>query len=172
MSITAVLAITAVASGAARSHRNGMPATHDVHPATVTAGGCTVPKANYVGTDAAASTSSTTYVTVPSMTRTFKIAGTTKTCVLVTFSAMGWAPAGELVDIEAVLDGTKVASPGEVQLTGDTDENSDGKWARSHAMQSVFSNVSPGSHTVVVLYRSFFGGSVTLNKSSMIVLHK
>jgi hypothetical protein len=62
-------------------------------------------------------------------------------------------------------------SPSSSQLSGDDDENNDGKWARDHSTQFVFGPVSGGTHTVSMLWSSFFGGSVFNHTMTMVVYH-
>jgi hypothetical protein len=170
--IASVLAMTSVAIGATRHANNGMPRSSAAGTNTVFTGSCKAPKVSFATNDAGSSTTSSAFATIPGMSVTFSIPGTASSCMIIEYSGQAFAPAGALINIRAVLDGVTVAGPGEVQLAGDTDENNDGKWSRSYAMQFAFPAVSPGAHTVTIQWRSFFSTSVSINKGSMVVQHK
>jgi hypothetical protein len=167
-----VLAITTVAIGATRHPHNGMAGRPSATPAGVIVGSCKAPKIDFATNDSTNNTSSSVFATIPGMSVTFKIAGTKPTCVMAEYSGQAFAPNGALLDIEAVLDGATVAAPGEVQLTGDSDENANGEWSRSHAMQFAWPSVPPGAHTVTIAWRSFFATPVTINRGTLLVHHK
>jgi hypothetical protein len=170
--IPLVLGLATVAIGATSHANNGMAAPASNGPDTVLTGACRTVKVNFATNDANSTTTSSSFAVIPGMSVTFTIPGTVSTCVTAEYSGQAFAPAGQLINIEAVLDGVTVAGPGEVQLAGDTDENANGEWSRSYAMQFAFPAVSPGTHTVTIVWRSFFGGSVSINRGSMIVQHK
>jgi hypothetical protein len=109
-------------------------------------------------------------VDVPDMSITYTQGKTG--CVLASFSAFTFAPGDALLFVQAILDGATVAAPGEVQLSGDDDEEGDGHWARSHSFTFAFPSVSAGSHTIKVQFRSFDGKIVFVHKRSLAVSHK
>jgi hypothetical protein len=167
-----VLGLATVAIGATSHANNGMAAPASNRPETVITGACRPVKVNFATNDVNSSTTSTSFATIPGMSATFTIPGTVTSCVTAEYSGQAFAPGGQLINIEARLDGGTIAAPGEVQLAGDTDENANGEWSRSYAMQFVFAGVSPGTHTVTIVWRSFFGQQVSINKGTMIVQHK
>jgi hypothetical protein len=125
------------------------------------------------GETLAQSTTSTTFVDIPDMTVPFTVGGTSlKNCIKVEFSAFTFAALDRLLYVRALLDGVKVASPSEVQFSGDDDEDADGNWARSHAFNFEFSNVAAGPHTLKIQFRSFDGGTVFVHRRSVFVHHK
>lgn len=121
-----------------------------------------------------ASTTSTSYVTVPGTA--FSFTQTTAGCAIVTFSAESWAPGGnKLIHLEAVMDGgarEAIGDPGDIQFSGDDDENNNQHWARSRAFTFVFSSVSAGAHALYIKWRSdTVGGKVYLGKHSVVLVH-
>ncbi len=67
--------------------------------------------------------------------------------------------------------GTVRRAPGEVQFSGDDDEDGDGRWARS-AAYNFLCTVTPGVHTFKAQFRSLDGGLVFIHKSSLFVHHR
>jgi hypothetical protein len=144
-------------------------------PVGPTFGGCTTGHV-YAKADSATGvgTSSETFVDVPNMSVSFKIGGTVPSCVIVSFSAYSFArlvdDVNQLLMVQATLDGTALP-PGEVQLSGDDDEDNDGEFARQHSMQWA-GPVNPGPHTVTIQFRSLFGASVFVHAPTMTVFTK
>lgn len=139
------------------------------------AGSCTITRVNFVTKETlATTTSSAAYTNIPELTVPFTMAGTTRSCVKVEFAAMVFAgnQPGNLMRVRARLDGVTIGSPTDVQLTGDDDEDNDGRWARSHAMNFAFNNVAPGPHTISIQFQSFSGGPVFVHKASVFVHHR
>ena len=116
-----------------------------------------------------ASTNSTNFVDVPNANVPFTQGA--NGCVVVTFSAENWAPSNRLTLLRARLDSSTTAQPGSIQLSGDDDENYNGKWARAHSFTFVFSSVASGSHNVQIQYESWNGGRVYLYKHTTVVQH-
>jgi len=136
-------------------------------------GTCKATKISFAtGETTGLSTTSTAYVAMPDMSVTFKIGGTATVCVKVEFSAFVFAALDRLIFVRALMDGATVGSPSEVQFSGDDDEEGDGKWARSHAFNFAFPTVAPGTHTIIIQWKSFDGGTVFVHKRSMFVHHK
>jgi hypothetical protein len=165
--VTLIFTVNAFAEGGAASKS-------DATTQAVISGTCKAMKRiSYASNDAVAvdTTTSIVMVSVPGTSVSFTIPGTVATCVIVDYSAYTWASAGELMMVQAVLDGAP-GFPGEVQFDGDSDENADGMWSRSHNHQWVFANVAPGFHTVNMEWRSFSGGTVWTHKRTMTVNHK
>jgi hypothetical protein len=125
------------------------------------------------GETLAQSTTSTAFVDIPDMTVAFTIGGSgQKNCVKVEFSAFTFAALNRLLYVRALLDGATVASPSEVQFSGDDDEDADGNWARSHAFNFEFKDIPAGPHTIKIQFRSFDGGTVFVHRRSVFVHHK
>jgi hypothetical protein len=163
--------ITSAVQGSGRGAADGgVPAGRPAATASsIALSKCKTSKAEVVTNDSTISTSSTSFVEMPGMTTTFK---STKGCLIVSFSSEPFATNGDLIQITASLDGsTALASPSVTQLSGDDDENSDGKWARDHSTQFVFPLSTTGTHTVSILWDSFFGGTVFNHTMTMIVYH-
>jgi hypothetical protein len=169
--LAAVATTTAVyALGGGEPNGNGVPAGSP-SPATVgmaptIASNCKVGKADIVTLESTQSTTSTSYVSVPGMSKSVKMS---KGCIIAVVSDWPFAAGGELLYIRVTVDGA-TGSPAEVQFSGDDDENSDGKWARSHSAQFVFV-VPKGPHTVSLEWKSFFGGTVFLHTPVMVIYH-
>jgi hypothetical protein len=169
----AALPITAAAQ------KGGVPAGASApQPALVSAqSNCTAKSRAFVTNDFQAdSTTSSSFVLVPGATVPFTIGGTSaKNCVAVTFSAMTFAAnspsVNQLMMVQAYLDGVPM-QPGEVQFSGDDDQDADGAWARSQSYTWVASAVPAGGHTVEIGYRSFFGGSVFIHRRTTVVQFK
>ena len=117
-------------------------------------------------------TTSTAFVDIPGATVTFKQGGRVADCIKVEFESMSFTTPNQLLFVRAVLDGAVVGAPGDVQFSGDDDEDEDGRWDRSHAMAFFFDGVAPGTHTVQIQFRSFSGGSVRVNRGSTAVSHR
>lgn len=164
---------TAVAHG---SHSgDGTPSTaRSVGPAaSITITNCKLPKTDFTTNDTTGlSTTSTTYVPVPGMTKSITQGTTTAGCVVVDVSAYSYAAGTNALEFVSVtLDGAP-GNPGEVQFSGDDDEDGDGAWARTHAAVFAFTAVAPGAHTVSMVFRSFDGQSVALHRPAMTIEHK
>jgi hypothetical protein len=126
---------------------------------------CGSKKANEAdGATTGNSTTSTSFVDVPDMSVTFSVRNAG--CAIVDFAAWAFAPGGtdELMMVQAVVGATPCA-PGEYQFAGD-----DNTLAASHAA-NFECPLTSGSNTIKIQFRSFFGGSVTMHRRSMYVLH-
>lgn len=129
---------------------------------TVTSGATLLKGARWVVDDSTGtSTTSTVFVPVPSMSLTFNHgqAGT----MIITYSAVGFAGAGELEWVEVQIDGVSVP-PGAIQWDGDS-----GTWATARSFTFVAESVSAGNHTVEVMYRSNGGTAVFMHWRSLVV---
>jgi hypothetical protein len=133
-------------------------------PDAVKSGGGSLSKFKYKSADNIVSTSSTTFETIPNMSKT--ISNNKKTKMIITFSADAYAANNELMFVVAIVDGNP-ARPGEVQFTGDTTET----WARAHSFTWVSGNLNPGQHTVEIQWRSNSGNQVTVKNRNMVVLY-
>ena len=117
--------------------------------------------------DVSQMTSSTTLEPVPDMSLSFQ--SSERQTLLVTYSAYAYAASDELMHVAAFVDGVG-AHPGEVQFLGDSDEDGDAKWARSHSFQWVFPDLAPGNHTVEIFFRGGFGGTVFMHRRVLTVM--
>ncbi len=165
---------SAVLGAGGQPSRSGLaPGTRQSRAPALT-GQCKVTKISYVtGEDTSLSTTSTAYVDVPGMSSTFTEGGTVTRCVVVQYTAYVFAATGgtALMYVRALLDGVTVASPTETQFDGDSDEEGDGRWARSHAFNFVFPSVTPGGHTIKIQWRSFDGGTIFTHRRTLLVSH-
>ncbi len=172
--VGAMLMGTAIAGNAGRGTLSGglAPSGSKSKPGTVISGSCPTPGTHFVAADnTGSSTASTTYVDVPDMSVSFTAGGTRSFCATATFSAWTFATGGALMYVQALMDGSVVAAPGEQQFSGDDDENANGEWARSHAFTFVFPTVAPGPHTIKIQFRSFDGKTVFVHRRSLVVFH-
>lgn len=145
----------------------GSPSSTAVGKASTNVSNCKVGKADILSSEGTQSTTSASYVSVAGMSKSVKMS---KGCMIVVVSDYPFAGvAGSLLDIRVLVDGA-TGSPPEVQFSGDDDENADGKWARSHSAQFVFS-LPKGPHTVDLQWKSFFGDTVSLHAPVMVVYH-
>jgi len=129
---------------------------------------CKTPKADFITNDVTGlSTTSTSYVPVPGMTKTVTIAGTAPSCLVVSVSAFSFASgSGALVFVSVTLDG-RLCNPTETQFSAQ-----DVTFAQAHAFLCAFPSVSPGSHTVSLVFRSLSGSTVFLHRPAMQIDHK
>jgi hypothetical protein len=111
------------------------------------------------------STSSSTYVDVIDTRIRFTQGGSSKSCVIVSFSAQADTP-GAVMQVRAVLDGNIECLPTDNSFVGGT--GALGTFT-SRAMNYVCENVAPGVHAVKMQFRSF--GEGALWKRTMIVQH-
>jgi len=172
--VTALLLGSSVAGNARSPHiRGGLAASAGTNkPATVVSGFCPTPGTHFVAADnTGVTTTSTTMVDVADMSVSFTTSGSQAWCATATFSAFTFASGDALMFVQAIMDGTTVGAPGEVQFDGDSDEDADGKWATSRAYTFVFPSVSVGAHTIKVQFRSYDGKSVAIHKRSLVVFH-
>ena len=139
--------------------------------ATPTIGSCSPTKVNFVASDVAFfTTTSTTFVNVPQGSVNFTQGGTGPSCVIVSLSANSFAvgkspstPSPLIVRI--TLDATSVALPSEVDFS---DGNDTGNQAR--AFDFIFPSVAPGAHTIRVQIRTTSDVlSADLNRHNIVV---
>ncbi len=116
-------------------------------------------------------TSSTGFVNIPRSGLNFTQGGAASSCVIIRFSAIAFAPEKRVMDVRVLLDG-RLAQPGVVLISGDDDEDFDGRWARSRSFEFFVPNVAPGRHSVRVQWRSFTGGPVYVNSRATVVQHR
>jgi len=124
-----------------------------------------------VATDGLDNTTSLSFVDVPDMSVDFVAKGNDG-CALVEYSASTFADAGNVVYVRALLDGTTVCAPDALQLSGDDDENGDGKWSRSHAFNFVCTGLIAGDHNIKIQWMGFTGGVIYVHQRSLFVHHK
>jgi hypothetical protein len=139
-------------------------------PAGVAAvqGSCVVNRATYrAETNGGGSTSSTTFVNVPDTALNFTLGGENPTCVIIVFTTQVLATADENMVIRARIDGgIGIGVPAEFAMgpgTGTTE---------ARPGQFVFDNVSPGSYTARMQFRSVTGTTVTLTRPTMVIHHR
>ncbi len=163
-----VLAVTTVAVGATRHPNAGQAGRQSAGPATVIVGGCKAAKVDFAANDVGTSTTSTSFVDLPGASVTFSIGGAATSCVVADYSGQAFAPSPRLLFIQALLDGASLGAPSPVQLVGGSADT----FSDSYSMQFVWPSVAPGVHTVKIQFRSFEGGSVAVNRGTLVVQHK
>ena len=127
-----------------------------------------LPKTDFITNDSTGlGTTSTTYVAVPGMTKSISLAGTAPSAVVVEVSAFAFAQgAGKLEFVSVTLDGAQ-GNPSETQFAAE-----DGTFAVAHAALFAFPGVSPGSHSVAMVFKSFDGTTVFVHRPAMDIRHK
>lgn len=75
----------------------------------------------------------------------------TQGCLVVDFTADSFAPFGNILYVQVLLDGTAM-TPGLVQLSGNDDPSNSGFWVRSHSFSFVATGLSSGQHTLQVQF--------------------
>jgi hypothetical protein len=97
----------------------------------------------------------------------FTVAGTKNSCVIVSFSAQAYAPAGRLIWVRAKRDGVP-SIDGEIAFAAE-----DGNFAQSHSYSFLFPSVAPGAHQVFLEYRSEVNGeAVNIDRFAVEVQHR
>jgi hypothetical protein len=119
-----------------------------VPPAHAAKGVCQTTKTHYRTTTEGATTTSTTYVKMPRTRLTFKQGGNKKGCAIVRLSAV--PRADYIMAVRAVLDGTKIGTPGEIELEYDSPG-----YLSPRGFEFVFRGVQPGKHTVWIEWRTY-----------------
>jgi len=128
---------------------------------------CKVTKADFItNATTGLSTASASYVPVPGMTKVVKVGGTTASCVLAEVSGDSIALSGEQEDVGLTLDGN-LGDPGGVVFS-----MNDPNAAQEHAALFAFPSVAPGSHTVAMVFKSAFGGTVSMSFPAMRIDHR
>jgi hypothetical protein len=179
LALAGAAAVAVVPIRTAAQQRTGLPESAAAPaPTTVTTKvNCAAKTRSFKTNDFSAdSTTSTVFVGIPGTDVPFTIGGTSlKNCIVVTFSAYTFAAdlggANQLMMVQAYLDGAPM-QPGEVQFSGDDDQNANFRWARTHSYTWTAYPVAFGNHVVQMAYRSFFGGTVFVHRRSTVVLSK
>jgi len=159
---------TAVYASGRGATDSGVPAGGVTKQASIAFSNCKTAKSDFITNDTTGlSTTSTSYVAVPGMAKTITIPGSVSSCVVVDASAFAFAPSQALEYVSVMLDGN-LGNPSEVQFAGDTQ----GIWAEAHAAVFAFPSVTPGNHTVALVFKSLDGKSVFLHRPAMEIKHK
>lgn len=114
-----------------------------------------------------ACTNTTSYATVPQMTRTFTVSGSASP-VVVTFSGAASLSGSEAFDtgfIRLTIDNAQ-QTPGEVPFI------SVGESSSAHAFSWQTKSLSTGTHTARIQWRTDLGSSFCLDARSLLVLHR
>jgi hypothetical protein len=157
---------TAVARGSSGSNGTPYHAGRASSTATFSISNCWLPKTDFITNDVFnLTTTSTSYVPVPGMTKRIWEGGSKPGCLLVDVSAYSYAKGTALEFVSVTLDGVQ-GKPFEVQFSGN-----DGEWAEAHAAQFAFSQVAPGYHHVSLVFNSFDGQAVFIDEPAMSVRH-
>jgi hypothetical protein len=169
--VTVALAGAAVSGGAVYASGGGAtgdPSGAGATPASsIAITNCKPAKVDFITNDAGPfGTGNPTFVPVPGMIKAVTVGGTTPGCVLVAVSGDTLAPSGEQAQVGVVLDGN-LGNPSFVSFS-----MNDPSAAQEHAALFAFPSVAPGSHNVAMVYRSAFGGTVSMSRPAMRIDHK
>lgn len=174
VALSALLLSAAGGAGAAEKSGRVSDAAEAAVSRAVVSGICTgMTEIDYKSDDTFnKTTSSSTFVNLPNGDVSFTQGGVGNGCVIVTFTAEGFARLSRRVDVRALLDNAVIAAPRTVWFSGDDDEDGDGAWARAHAFTFTFRSVAPGPHTVRMQFRSGrFSEPVFIHKHTVVVQH-
>jgi len=141
-------------------------------PRAAVKGRCGALRVDFAASDLMFSTtSSTIYANIPDTQITF--VQSKPGCVIVHYSAFVYAASDSaaLMYVRPLLDGAVTAVPAETQFSGDDDEDGDGRWARSHAMNFVFPDVPAGTHRLTMQWRSLVDGQVIYTHRRTTLVH-
>jgi hypothetical protein len=115
-----------------------------------------------------ACTTTSTFATIPQMTRTFTLGGTGNDEVVAMFQgSISLDSAGGTFDtgfVRLLVDGAQ-QSPGEIPVIGTDDRGTHGFNWQTKAL-------TPGSHTVKVQWRTDLNSNFCVDARSLIILHK
>lgn len=97
----------------------------------------------------------------------FTVPGNVNSCVIVSFSAQAYAPAGRLIWVRALLD-RRASIDGEIAFAAE-----DGNFAQARSYSFLFPSVAPGAHQVFLQYRSQVNGeAVNIDRFAVEVQHR
>jgi hypothetical protein len=139
-------------------------------------GSCSPQMIDYTATDSTGLiTDSLEYVNAPQASVRF--VQRTNGCVIVHFTGVvftsGIEASAPQILVRAVLEETgQVATPTDVSLSGDDDEDFDGNSPRAHAMIFVFPSVSPGGYKASVQWKSPDGQGVFMHQHTVFIRHQ
>ncbi len=176
--VLCVVLLPTVAAAETQVLRSGIPA-QEIEPKarqTPVVGACEPTRIRYIATNSTdQQTKSTEYVHVPQGSVQFEQHA--DGCVIVHFAGVVLARTffdePQRIVIRAILEDTNmVAVPRNVQLSGDDDEEGDGRWARAHSMFFVFPNVPAGTHRMTLQWKSPEGGLVFMHQHTVLVHHE
>ncbi len=141
------------------------PAVVSAAPVTVA---CTPTKVAIVASDFDGSSSSlTTYSNIGEATVTFVQGGAKPSCAIVRFSATTSTGLTDAVVIRAFINNQQIAIPNFVVFS-----EGDGSFGSAHSYDFLFPILEPGSYTVHMQFKSFFGNNVHVNRHTTTVLHE
>jgi hypothetical protein len=142
-------AIATAVYAASRGGPGGVPAGTEGGQGSISITNCKAGKSDFITNDTTGlSTTSTTYVPVPGMTKTVTISGHAPSCLLVDVSGFAFAPGAALEFVGVTVDGNLGAA------------------------NFAFQGVSPGAHSVAMVFRSNSGATVFLHRPAMQIDHK
>ena len=132
----------------------------------------TGPISSFTGVDeiVEACTTTTSYATIPSMTRTFTLGGTANASVAVLFKGALSLSSGSGFDtsyIRLQIDGV-TQSPGEIPVKGEGDP-----LIATHGFNwQIPRMLAPGTHTARIQWRTDLAQQLCVDARSLIILHK
>jgi hypothetical protein len=118
---------------------------------TFTRSGGAVTAVRVVSANDGVTTLSSTWKNVPDSSMVVKVADGQRALLLITFSASSVCHLASTCYIRAVVDGTNLATPGEVIF--DKGPGSGAGFEEAHSMQFASENLGSGDHQVVIQYR-------------------
>jgi hypothetical protein len=162
-----IAALSLLASGEAQAQLvqgGGSGIVTEPPPVVVT--NCTITTADFINDAGPFHTASGTFVAIPGMTKAVKVDGTTSSCVLAVVSGDSMTTSGEAIYVGVTLDG-HLGNPSFVQFS-----MNDPSAAQEHAALFAFRSVAPGTHTVAMVFKSAFGGTVSISRPAMRIDHR
>lgn len=173
-----VVLLPTAAVSQTQAPRSGIPAQEAEPKAVQTpvVGSCKPTNIRFIATNSTdLQTRSPDFVNIPQASVQFN--QHTDGCVIVHFAgvvlARTFSDEPQRIIIRAILEDTNTAAvPRNVQLSGDDDEEGDGRWARAHSMFFVFPNVPAGSHRMLLQWKSPEGGFVFMHQHTVLVHHE
>ena len=130
-------------------------------------GVCTTTKTRYAAANAGGTTHSTTPVNFLENVVGFTQGGASAGCVIVRFSAMAEGDNGYTVAVRAIMDGATTGLPAEVLFSDGGDLVS-----QARSFDFIFPNVSPGTHSIRIQFRSPTGIDVSIGQHNIVVQYR
>ena len=128
---------------------------------------CEITKVKFITYDTGPfNTASGTFVAIPGMTTAVTVGGNTPSCVLAEVSGDSFTTSREAEHVGVTIDGS-LGKPSFVQFS-----MNDPSAAQEHAALFVFPSVAPGIHTVAMVFKSAFGGTVSISRPAMRIDHQ
>jgi hypothetical protein len=168
--VAASLVAAAVSAGAVNASGGGAtgdpPAGGATPASSIAITNCKPTKTDFIDNDTDLfDTASPTFVEVPGIYDVVTVGGKKPSCVLVAVSGDTTAVSGEQAQVGVMLDGN-LGNPS-FAIFSMNDPNA----AQEHAALFAFPSVAPGIHNITMVYRSAFGGTVSISRPAMRIDH-